>query len=580
MANGNDLKLRVLFNMVDGVTAPLRGIMGGSKNLAKALKGTREELSKLQKVQKDVTAFREMRTGLSSTSNSLTTARERVKGLARSLRDYGPPSQQMTANLNAAREAARRLTSQQKKQATELQQVRQRLAGAGIDTRNLAEHQRTLAAQIAGSNRALAMQEEKLNRVTRASRKMQANRKAFDNAKQFAGSTAAVGATSGALGGGILMSLKSVLTPAVQYNAAMSKVQALGQLDKNSEDFKALRQQSRDLGASTSFTDTQIAQGQGFLAMAGFRPQKIIKSMPGMLNMAKAGGIGLDRAADISSNILTGFGLDPDDMDRVSDVMTMTFTTSNTNLEMLGETMKYVGPVARAAGMDLEQASATAGLLGNAGIQASQAGTTLRSMLLRLASPTSKATKALKELKVSSLDAKGNVRDIPSILRDVAVATEKMGSGKRLGYLKRIFGEEPAAGMAELISQQGVRGIEKYVEIVRNSGGAAQRIGQIMSDNLAGDLQLTQSALEDLGITMSDSVDSPLRKVTQWVNKAILAVSKWAQRNPELTATLTKIALVLGAVLTVAGMLTLTLAAVVVPLAAVKMSLGVLGIKG
>ncbi len=162
-----------------------------------------------------------------------------------------------------------------------------------------------------------------------------------------------------------------------------------------------------------------------FLAMAGFKTNEIVKTMPGMLQLASAGVIDLGRAADISSNILTGFGLAAGDMARVGDVLTNAFTTSNTSLEMLGQTMKYVAPIAKGTGASIETVAAMAGKLGDAGIQADQAGTALRSMFIRLAKQPTMTAEALKQLGVAVKDANGDMRQMPDVLKDIAEKPRK-----------------------------------------------------------------------------------------------------------------------------------------------------------
>ncbi|HCX7581889.1 TPA: phage tail tape measure protein, partial [Escherichia coli] len=179
------------------------------------------------------------------------------------------------------------------------------------------------------------------------------------------------------------------------------RVQALTRIDKNSPQFKALREQALKLGSETQFTAGDAASGQAFLAMAGFTPQAIQAALPGVLSMATAGGMDLGETADIGSNILTQFGLSADQMDRVGDTLTAAFTRTNTDLRALGETMKYAGPVAGKLGISLEQAAAMAGVLANMGIRGSDAGTAMRASLARLASPPKAAAEALKELGVS-----------------------------------------------------------------------------------------------------------------------------------------------------------------------------------
>jgi TP901 family phage tail tape measure protein len=576
----NALKLRVMFDMVDRITKPLKTVLAGNKDLASSLKQTRRELTELAKKQKSIAEFREMRLGLASTSSQLQAMRTRVSNLASALRAGGPPSRSMVRQLEGAKRAAAGLAEEQEKQSARVQRLREQLAAAGISTRNLAQHQRNLSAQARTANRTLREQEQSLARVSRQQQRLQAARAQLSNAKQTAGNVAAASAAGGALGGGILFGAKRLLSSGYEFDAAMSRVQALARIEKESTELSALRAQARALGATTSFTAGEAASGQGFLAMAGFTPDQILKAMPGVLSMAKAGDTDLARTADISSNILTGFGMKADEMTRIADVLTMTFTTSNTTLDMLGGTMKYVGPVARAAGMSLEQAAATAGLLGNAGIQATQAGTTLRSMLLRLSAPTSGASVALKELGVRALDARGNVRDIPSILHDVASATAKLGSGTRLNYLKKIFGEEPAAGMAELIAQQGSQGIEKYVAILRRAGGTAQTVASVMADNLKGDVLTTQSAFADLGVSISDAVNPALRRFTQVVTHCLGRASQWVKENPQLTRSLGIVALMLGGLLASVSALALMAATVIGPFALLRFGLTTLGMQG
>ena len=576
----NSLKLRVMFDMVDNMTKPLKNLLAGNKGLAASLKQTRRELAEMGKTQKAIAEFREVRQGLASTASQLRAAQARVTELAGAMRAAGPPSRAMIGQFERAKRAAAGLLAEHEKQSSRVHLLREQLSAVGISTRNLAEHQRNLSAKTRLATRALRDQEETLARASRQQKRLEAARAQMNSAKQAAGGMAAASAAGGAVGGGILYGAKRLLSSGYEFDAAMSRVQALARLERESTELAALRLQARKLGATTSFTADEAASGQGFLAMAGFTPDQILKAMPGVLSMAKAGDTDLARTADISSNILTGFGIQADEMNRIADVLTMAFTTSNTTLETLGSTMKYVGPVARAAGMSLEQAAATAGLLGNAGIQGTQAGTTLRSMLLRLSAPTSAASNALNDLGVQALDMRGNVRDIPSILHDVAKATEQLGSGKRIEYLKQIFGEEPAAGMSELISRQGAQGIEKYVAILRKSSGTAQGVASVMGDNLKGDLLTAQSAFADLGVSISDMVTPALRTFMQHVTRYLGRASEWVQENPRLARTLGLISLALGGTLAALSMLALIVATVIGPIALVRFGLATLGLQG
>ncbi|MDR1853491.1 MAG: phage tail tape measure protein [Azoarcus sp.] len=326
----------------------------------------------------------------------------------------------------------------------------------------------------------------------------------------------------------------------IEFEASMSKVQALTRLDKNSPQMKALQAQARELGATTSFTASEAGQAQGFLAMAGLTPEQILKSMPSTLDLAKASGLDLQRTADIASNIQTAYGLDAGQMGRISDTLTKAFTTSNVDLEMLSQTMKYMGPVAAAAGMSLEESAAMAGLLGNAGIQADMAGTALRSTLSRLSSPPKAAAKALSKLGVATKDAQGNLRSVPEILADVSRSMQGMGSAEKIGLATDIFGARAAPGMMSLLND--VKKIEPYIDVVKNSAGAARKTAEIMSDNIEGDIKTLISAYEELSISLTETNDGPLREVVQSVTGLLRGLGAWINENKDLVGQVLKIA--------------------------------------
>lgn len=575
-----DLNLKVNLQALDNATRPLRTIATGATGLGRALKDTRSELKGLQAQQKDVSSFRNLKGASEQTGAALQANREKVKQLSQQLASTANPTRALTREFESAVRQGKALKQQHTEQRRELQGLRTKLGEAGISTRTLATHERDLRTKVSQTNQTLAQQETRLKRLT-AQQKLLGKAKAdYERSQQLASSMASSGAGGLATGGGMLYAGARMMAPGLDFDASMSKVQALSRLDKNSPELQALRDQARQLGASTQFTAVEAADAQGFLAMAGFDPKAIQAAMPGMLDMAKAGDMDLARTADIASNILGGFGIDPSDTGRVADVLTKAFTTSNTNLEMLGLTMKYVGPVARTAGMGLEETAAMAGLLGNVGIQADTAGTTLRSMLLRLSAPTGKASKSLAKLGVDALDAEGNVRSLPSVLAEVAKATEKMGSGDRLGYLKDIFGEEPAAGMSELIAQSGAGGITKYLDIVNDNAGVASKTAGIMADNLRGDLDELGSAWDDLGIQMQDQQNGPLRDVTQTLTGIVGGVKGWIAENPKLASNIIKTAAGVGILMAGMGGLALAVASVLGPFAMVRFALMGLGIQG
>lgn len=242
--------------------------------------------------------------------------------------------------------------------------------------------------------------------------------------------------------------------------------------------------------------------------------------MPGLLATAAAGQMELGQTADIVSNILTGFGIKAEDTGRVADVLTKAFTNSNTDLAMLGQTMKYVAPVAKASGQSLELMAASAGILGNAGIQADQAGTSLRMMLIRLAKPPKMAKDALDQLGISVSDEQGNMKDLSQIIGEMAEATKDMTEADKLAAVAKISGVEASAAMLALMDA-GQGTIEEFTKELENSGGIAEEIAAKQLDNLKGQLIILKSAIEGAGIAIGNALLPALKLITSWLQKAV-----------------------------------------------------------
>ena len=578
MADKN-LRVSIVLQMAEKVLGPLKKISRGSSETAQTLKAARDQLKQLEATQKSIGSFREARTGLEGMQAQLQAARNKVRELAKSYGQAGPPTKQMAAALAAAKSEASQLSTKFDAQRLKVQQLRDKLHAAGISTKNLSEHDKQLRASIAATRTGIEQQTKALQQQSEAQRKLaKLQQQAAKGAAIGAGMS---GAGAVALYGGqrALRGTAGLLSAGMDFDAQMSKVQALTRLEKESAEYAMLRAQALELGASTMFSATEAAQGQAFLAMAGFDPKAIKGAMPGLLDMAKAGDLDLGRTADISSNILSAFGIDPNKMGNVADTLTKVFTTSNVNLEMLGNTMSYVGPVARAAGVDLETTAAMAGLLGNVGIQGEKGGTALRAMLLRLSAPTGGAAKMLDKLKVKTRDAKGNVRNVMEVLADLAKQTEKMGSAQKLEALKTIFGEEPAAAMTELLSQAGAGGILEYLNKVRDSAGAAGKTAGIMADNLTGDLDEMSSTWEDVRISLFDANQGEIRAWAQTITAGIRSVGDWFKANPVAAQWLVRLVVGFAALTAITGALLIPLGLIVAKTMAMRWIFAKLGVS-
>ncbi|AXH63575.1 phage tail tape measure protein [Providencia huaxiensis] len=575
-----DLRLQVILSAVDKFTKPFKSAQASNKKLAETLRQSKQQLKELNNQAKQIDGFKKTKQSLDSASQAYQQATAKVSRLARELSTVQNPTRAQSRELDRAKAAAAKLKAETGTLSASLQRQREALKGSGISTRQLSQAQIKLNSDIASTSRRLQQQEQQLKRVANQEKRMSAAKNSYQNAMGVRNKMAGSGAGMLASGVGLGYAAKKVLVPGYDFEIGMSKVQALTRLDKNSDDYKMLREQARDLGATTAFTANEVAQGQAFYAMAGFKPEQIKNAMSGTLSMSLAGDIDLATTADIGSNILTGFKLNSNEMNRVSDALVATFTRSNTNLTMLGDTMKYVAPVASGLGVDLETAAVAAGKLGDAGIQGSMAGTGLRSILGRLAEPPKMAGEALDKLKIKTRDAKGNLRQFTEILAELDKKTKKMGTAERAGLFKHIAGEEAFSALSVLVDQAGSGQLQAMIAEIKAAKGEAEKVAKTMTDNLDGDLKNLTSAYEDVGIQVFGGADSPLRDITKRVTDLISKFGQWAKKNPELVKQITMITLGLGAVLAVGGGITLMIAALIGPLAMAKLSLSVLGIKG
>lgn len=557
-----DLSIRVAFSAIDKLTRPVSAASKAIGGLSDSLKKTQ---SSIKDLEKSASSFDRLRSQANDTALKLRNTQRAFDGLNQKQREGGQLTEAQTARLETLRNKLSRLTDTYNKQTTQLRAAGQAVRQHGV---NLTAGSGAVQSAIRRTEQYALSLERERQRLAAVTRAQASYEKAKETGARLrgGGTMAIAGAAAAGYTGG------RFLAPAVGFDEEMSRVQALTRLDKGDSQLAALRAQAKKLGAETAFTTRDAASGQAFLAMAGFTPQSIQAALPGVLNMALAGGMDLGESADIGSNILSQFTLPAGEMDRVSDVLTAAFTRTNTDLRSLGDTMKYAGPVASKLGISLEEAAGMAGILANNGLRGSDAGTAMRSSLARLASPTAGAAKALKQLGVSVSDASGKMRPVETILLDLYKATKKYGQVDQVGFFKDIAGEEAFVGLQTLVAGAGSGELQKLIDALKAACGEASAVAKKMADNLGGDLKNLDSAWEGFRIQVEETADGPLRKLTQNLSDIITAASEWVKANPRLAQTLL---LVVGGALalTVAiGALSLAVGILIGPLA--KLQLG------
>lgn len=404
------LDIRVAFSAVDRLTRPAENARRLMGQLGDSIQRTQGAIKNLERQAR---SFERARDAVSKADAGILKARRQLNALNQLQRTGTVLSEKQQKLMQQLSTRLERLNESRTREIQKMRELGGELKRHGI---SLTGSDNTIQQAIRRTeqyNNQLERERQALARVTRA-------RERYSRAQETAGKLKTGGALAigAAAAGGYAAG--RFLQPAIGFGKEMSRVQALTRIDKNSPQFKALREQALKLGSETQFTASDAASGQSFLAMAGFTPQAIQAALPGVLNMALAGGVELGETADIGSNILTQFNLTADQMDRVGDTLTAAFTRTNTDLRALGETMKYTGPVAAKLGISLEEAAAMAGMLANNGLRGSDAGTAMRASLSRLASPPKAAADALKELGVSVADARGKMRPMTGMARDSA----------------------------------------------------------------------------------------------------------------------------------------------------------------
>ncbi|WBF43938.1 phage tail tape measure protein [Serratia rubidaea] len=545
----NSLKLQVLLQAVDKATRPLKSIQTASKTLAGDIKTTQQTLKTLDAQAAKIEGFRKANGQLAVTKQNLAAAKREAAELAAKFKATEKPTAQQARLLAAAKSQAAALQTKYNGLRQTVQRQRNALHADGIATRNLAAEQRRLKQSAGEATATLNRQRNELERLS----KKQASLTRVQKYAQAGKGAAASLRNQSAVGLGVATAAgyaeSRFIAPGIQFDRQMSDTQATLGLAKDDKQLAAIRQQARDIGATTAFSPTDVARTQSVLAKSGFNGDAILKSTESTVNLALASDLDIADAADIITNMQSSFNLPIGEIQRVADVMTKGFTSSNSNLMDFGEAMKYVAPIAEAAGASIEDTTAMLGVLADNGIKGSMAGTAASAMFTRLQAPVGQAQDALNELGVKTKDKKGNMLPIADILKsiDKSFRKNRLGTAQQAEYLKTIFGEEAMKGAIKLIDAAGNGKLADKHSTVSNSKGATEAIAKTKTDNLDGDLKNLSSAYEDIQIEVFDKQNSGLRQLTQSATEWLGVAGAWAKKNPELAGTLFKVAMGLTA---------------------------------
>ena len=323
------------------------------------------------------------------------------------------------------------------------------------------------------------------------------------------GAMAAIGSKAVSVVGNGLKSLTTgAISAGTNFESAMSSVASISGATGN--DLKELTSKAKQMGATTQFSATEAANAMEYMAMAGWKTKDMVSGIGGIMNLAAASGADLARTSDIVTDALTAFGKSASDSGTFADVMAAASSNANTNVEMMGETFKYVGAAAGAMGYSIQDIALATGLMANSGIKGSEAGTALRSVITRMAKPTKESSAAMKKLGLSITDSKGRMKSFGTIMKDMRKGMKGMTEDQKASYAAMLGGQEAMSGVLA-IANASEKDFNKLSKAIDNSKNAAQNMAKVKLDNLKGDVTILQSSMEGLGITIFDQVGGNLR---------------------------------------------------------------------
>lgn len=337
---------------------------------------------------------------------------------------------------------------------------------------------------------------------------------------------------------------------AADFDTAMSKVAAVS--GATGEELDALRDKAREMGAKTKFSASEAAEAMNYMAMAGWKTEDMLSGIEGVMNLAAASGEDLATTSDIVTDALTAFGLTAADSGHFADILAAASSNANTNVSMMGETFKYCAPIAGALGFSAEDTAEAIGLMANAGIKGSQAGTALRTIMNNLSGDVTICGSAIGEVTVATTNADGSMRDLSDILADCRTAFSGLSESEKAAAAESLVGKNAMSGFLALMNA-GEGDINKLSSAIDNCDGCAAGMAETMQDNLAGQLQILKSQLEELAISFGELLMPAIRTIVGWIQKFVDWLNSMDEGTRKVIVTVALVAAAIGPVLIIVG---------------------------
>jgi TP901 family phage tail tape measure protein len=477
------------------------------------------------RVSMDSSGFQQ---GVSGINKQLSVVKSEFKAASAELGGFGNSTEQLRLKSNSLNQ---QIELQKQKVAALKQAFQESAEKKGADAKATQELQiklngaRTALANmetdLSKTNKSLEESIKKEEALTKETGKLGLSMKSlkddFAKAQQEAAnlkvsfdSFKVAGAGLTAAGAGIAVGLGGAVRSAMDFDAQMSKVQALS--GSTAEQFEQLKEKAIELGAATSFSSSQAAEGMQMLAAAGMDANKIMEAMPGVLSAAAASGEEMALVAETMGTALNTFGLEASESAHVADILAQVANKSSAGVQDMAYSMKYVGPVAAQLGVSLEEVGTTVIEMANAGIKGEQAGTTMRSALLRLIDPPKDAGTALDMLGISITDSSGKMKPLSDIIGELNEGLAGQTEAQKAATLSTIFGTEAVSGMMVLVGN-GKKTYDEYTKALQESNGEAKKAADVMQNNLKGSMDQLTGSLESAGISIGEALTPAIKAV-------------------------------------------------------------------
>lgn len=549
----NNVRIEVLLKAVDQATRPFKHIQTASRTLSGDIRNTQKSLKELNGQASRIEGFRKTSAQLAVTGQSLTKAKAEAEALATQFKNTERPTREQAKALAAAKAAAEGLQTKYNSLTESVKRQQRELGQAGINTRNLTRDEKSLKSRISETTSQLNRQKLALEQVSAKQAKLNAVKNRYQAGKELAGTAGAVGAAGVGMATAGVAAGVGILKPGYDFAQKNSELQAVLGVEKTSPEMEALRKQARQLGDNTAASADDAAGAQIIIAKSGGDSAAIQAATPVTLNMALANQRTMEENAALLMGMRSAFQLSNDKVAHIGDVLSTTMNKTAADFNGLSDALTYVAPVAKNAGISIEETAAMAGALHDAKITGSMAGTGSRAVISRLQAPVGQAKTALGELGVRNADSNGNMRPLFTLLKEMkgSFTRNKLGDAQRAEYMKVIFGEEASSAAAVLMTDAMTGKLDKLTATFKASDGKTAELVKVMQDNLGGDFKEFQSAYEAVGTDLFDQQESSLRKLTQTATKYVLKLDHWIVQNKGLAQTLLKVG---GVALAVIGM--------------------------